>query len=217
MPTTKTVTLYQFDELSDKAKEKARDWWRECENESFGHDWPNFMQEDWETVGNMLGIEFDQRRVVPMGGEKYARHEPKIWWHLGYTQGDGGASFEGTYTYSPNAVAKIRDHAPQDKTLHGIADDLEHACAEGWLKGAGTVKAKITESRGNIQVETYLDNDEETTEDTHENVKQAMRDFAAWIYTQLRLEHEYRMSDENVDESIRINEYTFLASGKRED
>lgn len=26
---TETVTIYKFDELSDRAKEKARDWYRE--------------------------------------------------------------------------------------------------------------------------------------------------------------------------------------------
>lgn len=30
MVTTKTISLYTFDELSDKAKEKARDWFREA-------------------------------------------------------------------------------------------------------------------------------------------------------------------------------------------
>ena len=29
MPTTITVTAYSFDELSDKAKDKARQWWRD--------------------------------------------------------------------------------------------------------------------------------------------------------------------------------------------
>jgi hypothetical protein len=28
MPRIKEITLYQFDELSDKAKDKARDWYR---------------------------------------------------------------------------------------------------------------------------------------------------------------------------------------------
>ena len=32
MPITKTITLYTFDELpTEKAKNKARDWWRECD------------------------------------------------------------------------------------------------------------------------------------------------------------------------------------------
>lgn len=29
MPHTKSKTVYYFDELSDKAKEKAREWYRE--------------------------------------------------------------------------------------------------------------------------------------------------------------------------------------------
>jgi hypothetical protein len=28
MPSSRTITIYQFDELSNEAKEKARDWWR---------------------------------------------------------------------------------------------------------------------------------------------------------------------------------------------
>ena len=41
-----------------------------------------------------------------------------------------------------------------------------------------------------------------------------LRSFADWIYRQLKEEYEYRMSDENVDESIRINEYEFDENGR---
>jgi hypothetical protein len=35
-----------------------------------------------------------------------------------------------------------------------------------------------------------------------------------WIYRQLEREYEWLMSDEQVDESIRINEYEFTEEGK---
>ena len=42
-----------------------------------------------------------------------------------------------------------------------------------------------------------------------------LRDFMTWIYRQLETEHDYQLSDETVDESIRANEYEFTESGKR--
>lgn len=56
MTRTVEVTLYQFAELSDKAKERARQWWRDCENETFGHEFPNFAHETFETAAKLLGI-----------------------------------------------------------------------------------------------------------------------------------------------------------------
>jgi hypothetical protein len=55
---TTTRTLYTFDALSEKAKDKARDWWRQ----SAGHDqWWEFTFEDAQRVG--LKIEsFDTGR-----------------------------------------------------------------------------------------------------------------------------------------------------------
>jgi hypothetical protein len=46
-------------------------------------------------------------------------------------------------------------------------------------------------------------------------VTQCMRDFADWIYDQLRKEYEYQMSDEQVDETLIANEYEFDEDGDR--
>lgn len=39
-----------------------------------------------------------------------------------------------------------------------------------------------------------------------------MRDFAQWIYDGLEKEHEYRLSDEEIENTIRANEYQFQAA-----
>lgn len=44
----KETKVYQYDELSDKAKEKARDWFREA---SSGYEWWESTYEDAENVG----------------------------------------------------------------------------------------------------------------------------------------------------------------------
>ena len=42
-----------------------------------------------------------------------------------------------------------------------------------------------------------------------------LRDFMNWIYQQLENEHDYLLSDEYVDDTIRANEYEFTENGKR--
>jgi hypothetical protein len=44
-------------------------------------------------------------------------------------------------------------------------------------------------------------------------IDQCMRDFADWIYKQLEAEHNYQMSDEQIDESIKCNEVEFSEDG----
>ena len=41
-----------------------------------------------------------------------------------------------------------------------------------------------------------------------------LKDFAKWIYTRLDTEWDYAMSDEQIDDSIRANEYEFTEGGK---
>ena len=50
--------------------------------------------------------------------------------------------------------------------------------------------------------------------EAEEAVRDELRAFADWIYRQLEQDHDYLMSDEAVDESIRANEYEFDESGR---
>lgn len=59
MKTIKT-TVYEFDELSDAAKEKARDWYRE---HALDYDWWESTYEDAERVGlKITGFDLDRNR-----------------------------------------------------------------------------------------------------------------------------------------------------------
>ena len=59
---TTTRTLYQFDELSDKAKEKARDWYREG---TLGYDWWDSTYDDAKSVGLIIdGFDLDRNKHV---------------------------------------------------------------------------------------------------------------------------------------------------------
>jgi len=204
-------TVFQFDELSDRAKERARDWWRECENMDFDTE---FAFDDAVECGKILGIEIDTRSVKLMGGG--TRYEPTIYYSGFSSQGDG-ACFEGDYSYAKGAAKAIRKHAPDDTKLHRIADELQKLQRQYFYRIEARMRHRGHYSHsGCMSVDVSLKDtygyDEPANAD---DIKQCMRDFADWIYSQLESEYKYRMSDENVDESIRCNEYEFDEDGNR--
>ena len=111
MPEVICTTVYLFPELSDAAKENARSWYRELGPHD---DWWDAVYEDFERICDILGVRL-------MGGG--TRQKPCIWFSGFWSQGDG-ACFEGYFSHAKGAAARIRNYAPQDPTLHGIADRL---------------------------------------------------------------------------------------------
>lgn len=201
MPTTTTQikTLYTFDELDDSAKETARQWYREG---AFNYDWYDCTIEDAKTIGKILGIDID-----------------KIYFSGFCSQGDG-ACFTGSYSYAKGAAKAIRQYAGTDKTLHQIADDLQDIQRRYFYQLSANVEHSghyyhemctsitVSDDRGGYGWSAPVEAEDGITE--------ALRDFMRWIYRQLESEYDYLNSDEAVDESIAINEYTFDENGERD-
>lgn len=187
---TVVTKVYRFDELSDSAKEKARDWWRDCENQEFGQD---IELEFAETAASLLGIEFNTRTVKLMGGG--TRQESVIYWSGFSSQGDG-ASFKAQYRFAENSPAKIREEFGRDETLWQIADDLAELQAEN----ENCLTAKIDQRGKYVHSRTmYVDWAEredgaDVPAGAEEELERIMRAFANWIYDGLRQEYDYRMS-----------------------
>lgn len=214
---TVTYKLYKFDELSDEAKEKARDWWREATAEDTF--WSDNVIEDAAECGKRLGITFDERAYRTVGGQ--TRYKPKIYWTGFYHQGDG-ACFEGRWEYDPDIIKNIKDYAPLDETLITIAERLV-AIQTSFNKGR--LYAKVEHfgryyHAHSTHIDVYYTDAEEETGleapyDVASSVAYELRKFMNWIYRRLEEEYEYQLSDENVDENIRINEYDFFEDGSR--
>lgn len=198
---TETVTrnIYKFDELTDRAKENAREWWRQCENEDSD---VSCVYEDAERVANILGITLDQRH-----------NGPTIYYSGFCSQGDG-ACFEGSYRYAKGASKAIREYARLDTELHAIADALQKIQAENFYQLTATMEhSGQYYHSGCMSVNVERDDEKGMTDDAEDRIKDQLRLFAGWIYNQLEKDYDYRMSAENVDESIRINEYEFTENG----
>lgn len=198
---TTTRTLYHYDELpTDKAKEKARDWFR---TDYPDYDWWDY--DDAKQIGAFMGLT-----------------DMEIQFTGFWSQGDG-ASFTARYTFEPNACDMVKDYAPQDSTLHAIAAEFDRLQS---LYG-NTLSAKVTRSNAMNYVHQYMmdvDDCEVFPDDDKESYisaedENALRDncraFAGWIYRQLESQYDYLVSDEAVEESIRSNEYEFTEEGKR--
>ena len=212
MPEIICTTVYQFPELSDAAKEKARNWYRDLGPHD---DWWDAVYEDFERVCEILGICLKTTAVRLMGGG--ARAKPCIWFSGFWSQGDG-ACFEGDYSYAKGSGAAIRAYAPTDEELHRIADALADIQWRNFfqLRACATHRGRYYhEYSMGFSVERDSPVYQEMTKDAEEEVTEALRDLARWLYRRLEEEFDGLNSDEAVDGAIAANEYSFTAEGRR--
>lgn len=196
---TEQVSIYKFDELSDDAKEKAREWYR---NGALDYEW-------WDAVYMMAADVF---RILGIDSHK-GNKSPAIWFSGFSSRGDG-ACFEGAYAYAEGSVRAIYREFPEDAELNRIA--LELMLVQ--RRYQYSIEATIThrdryhhEHSVSIDVGAHHDMDR----DDEETVAELLRDLMRWIYRRLEQEHDWLLSDEQVDESIIANEYEFYEDGER--
>lgn len=209
MTTIIETTVYNFAELSDRAKEKARDWY------SAGMDCQCISGlEDWTAVAKILGVEFDSKPVRLMGGG--TRLEPCVYYSASHSQ---GASFAGRYHYAKGAPAAIRAYAPLDTTLHSFADRLQAAQRGAFYRLQATVSVGrfggIYTHSGTMSVDVERSDGGEPTDRQSDELTQLLRCFADWIYKQVLAEIDYLYSDAVISETMADNKYTFTETGSR--
>ena len=213
MPQIIETTVYEFHELSDAAKEKARAWFREGAGD---WDWYDFIYDDFEEICRILGIELRTVPVRLMGGG--TRQKPCIWFSGFCSQGDG-ACFEGVVQIrerlsaahprpcaercraAPHRRPPVRDPAgqllPASRRRSRHRGRYCHAYA--W-RSPSSATARICQ---------------DMTDGAEDAVTECLRDLANWLYRQLEREWDHMMSDEYADEGIAANGYTFTDSGRR--
>lgn len=191
---TETV-LYQFDDLSERAKETARDWFREgMDVDTF---WSEYVIDTAKEAGALMGIQVDN-----------------IYFSGFWSQGDG-ACFTGSYSYQVGGLAAVVKEFGGGSELHRIARDLQAIQRRAFYGLYANVSASgryCHEHSTDISVSHDF---REVTDDQEDALQEVLRDFMRWIYRSLEQEYNYTTSDEAVDESIRINEYTFNEDGER--
>lgn len=196
MPTIKQVTVYKFAELSDKAKEKAREWWRRASaGDLYFSEMPT---ENLVEIAAALGWEIDKKR---------------IFWSGFYSQGDG-AQFAGEFSAARVDVSKLAAFLAVDETLAGIAHQFK-LIAEAFPQVEGSVKP-----HGHYSHEMATEFSDDFPAHTKGRIfaevwKDQTRALMKWYYSHLREAYEFEQSNEAVDDNITANEYEFTADGER--
>ncbi len=195
---TAETEVYEFNELSEQAKEHARERYRA---NAFDYDWWEYVYDDTKSAAELLGISINN---IQFSG---------FW-----SQGDG-ASFTGDYRYAKGAFKRIKAWAPEDKELHRIAEGIQclqkqyfyslrasitRDAGSNYYSHSGTMHVDVWDSRRSM----YAD-----LGDAEDDLADLMRSFADWIYTRLEREFEFLTSDEQIDEAICANEYEFTEDG----
>lgn len=227
-----TVHTYKFQELSDSAKERAREWYRRSIEAA---DYAEHVTDDLETCADLLGI--DIKQTLKRSGNGVITHTPTVYWSGFSSQGDG-ASFAGTWRAENIQPGKLVAHAPQDTALADIAKVFEEVAAayptatltvahNGHYYHSGCTgfswDMNPPEDTDDVaRTATEVNNAQEARAMTERaanraalRVAQATRDLMDWYYEQLRLAHDWAYADAQVDESIVANEYDFLTNGER--
>lgn len=222
---TKTINLFQYDELTPAAQEKARDWYR---NASAGDDfWSESPLECIATAGELLGIDFDRQR---------GRAHAKAIWFSGFSSQGDGASFDGTWharDVRADALAKEFPQSPGYKPnseLQRIAGELAEvaarypearaACSSSHRYHSLAVDSEPGDEMPNNGGHSF-ESDEydaalEEWRDAFpaDELADTLRDFTSWAYRLLESEYEHQNSDEQIAEAMRASEYEFTEEGE---
>jgi hypothetical protein len=201
-------TEFKFSELSEKAKEKAREWYRECVSQ----DWEPDL-DDAATCLSYLGFEVNKESYSTRVG---TRQRWAISYSIGYCQSDF-ADFAAEWKAEAIDMAGLLAYAPIDTELHkmcarAMALMLRHPLAVGAVR---------RRNHGGSECEYAYRNpdDGQAVDDVdfalQHDLEAIAKDICAWLYKQLRDEYEYQTSDEQVIEGIEANEYDFDEDGER--
>lgn len=204
-------TVFKFAGLSDKAKQKAIEWYSRSTQE----DWEPHTDDINESLG-MLGFEVSTEQVKLMNGG--TREQTSFGYSIGYCQGDY-ANFSGEWRADRVDLAKLQTERPTDESLLSYGAQLMGVV----LKWPGAVCRFSSPSPHACYIDwAYTDEDDPRAEahtEDDEQLEGEMRDIIRslfdWLYHELRSDLEWATSDENSIEGIEANDYDFDEDGER--
>lgn len=197
---TKTIELYEFDELPEDVKADVIEKHRDI---NVDYDWAKWSLEGHEERLEALGF-----------------NDPDISFSGFCSQGDG-ASFTCKsvdlvkFLKGQKALTRFKSLVNMEKSETGefiaSVDRFDHHyCHEHTVK-AGVEVNWFDDEEQEIQEGLSKMGDELQT-----LITETVRTLSKKIYRELESEYEYLTSDEEIIETLKANEYTFTASGRME-
>lgn len=192
---TETKTVYSFDELSEKAKEKALQE-HASHNDGF---YAEHVIDDAKSIAALMGWRIEQ-----------------VYYSGFWSQGDG-ACFQGVLQYAKGCTKAVKAYAPKDAELYRIAQAWQDLQKRNFYAISANVRhsghyyhngCTVFDCQDSRNSSGYLENYE-----IEKGIMQIARDFMDWIYKQLENAYDYETSEESLKDLCEANDYTFLSCG----
>lgn len=203
------TTVYEYHELSEDAKEYARQDYRESRFHNDDHWWDHVL-EDAQRTAAVLGIEIrDSVFKTHDGGQGKA---PAIYFDLE----SRSCTFDGRYKYKPDAVIQIQAEC-NDEVLHALAVNLTVAQIQAKLTTGTTWHVDIHGNAGlKFSMDVEPDNEDYEGVGTGELAFiDPLTRFAVWIRKNLEAERDYQDSDEFIDQELEAQDWEFDEDGRK--
>lgn len=189
----------KYHELSEEAKEKAREWMRACvESDNY---WSEGVITDWEQILGCLGF-----------------LDVDIFWSGFWSQGDG-ACFAGSWRERDVDYAKLVEHVGEEKAeeygkfFHEMNALFDVGAIDSHYVSLSHVGLYYHEHSVRFGFDIPDEDGGRTVPDFEEDFKEACQGLMRKIYKNLEEEYEYQLSDEAIEETIECNEYDFNEEG----
>lgn len=196
---THTVTYYQYDELSDEAKEKVRDAMRDCNVDYDG--WHEGVYDTVKTASALIGIDIEEM------------------YFTGFSSQGDGACFNSSYSYMPDWRAKLRGEfggallgkfEPFGQWLEKIQRVANYEVTANTRHNGHYYHAYCMD----VDVDETHELSDTTFDAVESEVTECMRNLAKLLYKMLEDEYDCQTSDDAVEDTIRSNEWEFSKEGK---
>lgn len=208
-----------FDELSQAARRKAIDWWLGVASQEWEPWWDDILE-----VLKLIGFLYPGKNEIS--------------WEMDYRE-QWAAGFEGYWDAENFQFDKLLWYAPGDEVLRGIGATLTAARirfsglkfwvgkrvrSNGSITGTLISKISFSVQEGYCDAEDiggeefaeqvdWTSDDSTRRRETLEELSGAVDQLSEWIARHMETDYDDAMSEENVIENIRINEYLFDEEG----
>lgn len=227
MPQVITKTVYTFDELTDKAKETARNWFREVD-EHIISDWYDFTKENFHDFLKIVGFKNVDSQFTGFWSQgdgasfdfKQVDFAKLFTVQFDYSSTGTGPGVDPINPYSELFTAWREENATLIRKAKRFMNSI-HAESVVSSFGHRYSHSNTRYATGQLDINrcynaTNLTRMEKLTDQLIEAMTELMWDLSNSYYHVLEKEYDYLNSDEQVDKNIMINEYTFTETGKRE-
>lgn len=210
MPIEKTIKLYHYHELSERAKEKARDWYL---SELYWPDELDSVLDFWREIAEKLGFSVDDgpwwdldRRTFEIGRGGFYRPSDSA---LDNVEQDFTPNPEKGWDGNPEVLSLIAE-------VRAIRPFMSATISEGRIYNVEGGEDHLDEPSSEFPSEewsTYYEQVEDINEEEKPNIENALSELQYLGLKWLREEAEYIESEEAIAEAMEANEWLFHEDG----